>query len=49
MIKITPAEIKTVAQYIYDISGIHLDSSKAYLFETRLSSIAEEHGSYNFV
>lgn len=44
MIKITPSEIKNVAQYIYDISGIHLDKSKAYLFETRLSSIAEEHG-----
>jgi chemotaxis protein methyltransferase CheR len=43
MIKITPPEIKAVAQYIYDISGIYLDSSKAYLFETRLSSIAEEH------
>lgn len=44
MIKISPSEIKSVAQYIYDISGIYLDSSKAYLFETRLSSIAEEHG-----
>lgn len=44
MLKITPAEIKTVAQYIYEISGIYLDSSKAYLFETRLSSIAEEFG-----
>lgn len=44
MIKITPAELKLVSQYIYDISGIHLDQSKSYLFETRLSSIVEEHG-----
>jgi chemotaxis protein methyltransferase CheR len=44
MLKITPSELKTIAQYIYDISGIFLDESKAYLFETRLSSIAEELG-----
>ncbi len=44
MIKITPAELKLVSQYIQDISGIHLDQSKSYLFETRLSSIAETHG-----
>lgn len=44
MLKISPAELKTIAQYIYDISGIFLDESKSYLFETRLSSIAEELG-----
>lgn len=44
MIKISPDELKLVAQYIKDISGIHLDQSKSYLFETRLSSIAEEIG-----
>ena len=44
MIKISPAELKTIAQYIQDISGIYLDQSKSYLFETRLSSIAEELG-----
>jgi chemotaxis protein methyltransferase CheR len=44
MIKITPNELKIIAQYIYDISGIHLDASKTYLFETRLSNIAEENG-----
>ena len=44
MLKITSSELKVIAQYIYDISGIFLDASKAYLFETRLSSIAEEHG-----
>lgn len=44
MIKINPAELKLVAQYIQEISGIYLDQSKAYLFETRLSSVAESHG-----
>lgn len=44
MLKITPAELKTVGQYIHDISGIYLDQSKSYLFETRLGIIAEEHG-----
>jgi len=41
MLKISPNELKLISQYIYDISGIYLDASKAYLFETRLSSIAE--------
>ena len=44
MLKILPSELKLIAQYIYDISGIFLDESKSYLFETRLSSIAEEQG-----
>ena len=44
MLKITSSELKLIAQYIYDISGIFLDESKSYLFETRLSSIAEELG-----
>ncbi len=44
MIKITPTELKNIAQYIHDISGIYLDQSKSYLFETRLSSIAEQLG-----
>ena len=44
MLKITPAEINSVGKYIHDISGIHLDPSKSYLFETRLGSIVEEHG-----
>ena len=44
MIKIAPAELKIIAQYIHAISGIYLDQSKSYLFETRLSSIAESNG-----
>ncbi len=44
MLKIAPNELKLIAQYIYDTSGIHLDASKTYLFETRLSAVAEAHG-----
>lgn len=44
MIKINPAELKLISQYIQDISGIYLDQSKSYLFETRLSSVAEANG-----
>jgi chemotaxis protein methyltransferase CheR len=44
MLKISPDELKLVAQYIYDVSGIYLDQSKSYLFETRLGAIAAEHG-----
>jgi chemotaxis protein methyltransferase CheR len=44
MIKIAPAELKIISQYIQQISGIYLDQSKSYLFETRLSSIAETQG-----
>lgn len=44
MIKIKPAEITAISKYIYDISGIHLDQNKTYLFETRLSSVAESQG-----
>jgi len=44
MIKITPAELKLISQYIQSITGIYLDQSKSYLFETRLSSIAETQG-----
>ena len=44
MIKIAPAELKIISQYIQQISGIYLDQNKSYLFETRLSSIAEAQG-----
>lgn len=48
MIKITLDEIKILSKYIKDVSGIHLDSSKAYLIETRLKNIIEETGSTSF-
>lgn len=41
MLKITTDEIKVISDYVYKISGIALDASKAYLIETRLSSLAE--------
>ena len=44
MIKIAPAELKLISQYIQALTGIYLDQSKSYLFETRLSSIAEAYG-----
>ena len=44
MIKIAPAELKLISQYIQTITGIYLDQSKSYLFVTCLSSIAETHG-----
>ena len=49
MTKITPEEVKVIAKYLFDISGIFLDHSKTYLFETRLNPLLEEEGlsSYN--
>lgn len=41
MKKITPDEVKIFSQYIYSISGIHLDEKKTYLIETRLKDIVE--------
>jgi len=42
MQKITPEEVKLISGYIYGVSGISLDQSKAYLFETRLGTLLEE-------
>jgi chemotaxis protein methyltransferase CheR len=44
MIKITTDDIKEISKYILDISGIHLNESKAYLIETRLGDIIKEYG-----
>jgi len=44
MTKITPNEIKIISKYIYDISGIYLDQTKTYLFETRLGPLLEKEG-----
>ena len=44
MTKITPDEIKIITKYIYDISGIYLDQTKTYLFETRLGPLLEKEG-----
>ncbi len=44
MNKITPDGMNVIAKYVYDISGIRLDKSKAYLIEARLGGIADEVG-----
>ena len=44
MIKVTLDEFKALAQYIYGVCGISLDTSKVYLIETRLGSLVEELG-----
>ena len=41
MVKIQPDEIGLLSKYIYDISGIHIDITKAYLLETRLGKLLE--------
>ena len=48
MQQITSDELKTFSRYIYDISGIHLDQSKAYLVETRLKSLMTETESVSY-
>jgi len=44
MKKINADEIKLLSKYIYDVSGIIVDASKAYLLETRLNSLLDEMG-----
>lgn len=44
MVKIKPDEILVISKYIYNISGISIDKSKAYLMETRFGKILEEEG-----
>ncbi len=40
--KITSDELKVIAQYIYNLSGIYLDQTKAYLLENRLKPILQQ-------
>ena len=42
MVKITQEEHDLFCQYIQELSGIHLDTSKAYLLETRMASLLEQ-------
>ena len=44
MVKITPEEITVIARYVHDLTGIVLDSSKAYLIESRLGPLLDEFG-----
>ena len=43
-IKIKPDEIQLLSKYIYAISGIHIEATKAYLLETRLGRLVETLG-----
>ena len=49
MNNVTAEEFEVISKYVYDISGIRLDQSKAYLVETRLGGIAKELGCDSFV
>ncbi len=42
MKKIVPEEVKSVSEYIYQVSGISLNQTKAYLMETRLGVLLEQ-------
>jgi chemotaxis protein methyltransferase CheR len=48
MTQIKPDEIKRLSSYIYQVSGISIDASKAYLLETRLGKLLEEENCSNF-
>ncbi len=47
-VKITPEELTLFSDYIATLSGIHLNSSKGYLLETRLVKMLRETGTDNF-
>ena len=47
-IKISPDEIQLLSKYIYGLSGIHIEASKAYLLETRLGRILETENCASF-
>ncbi len=42
MLKITDQELDTISKYVYDLTGIVLDRSKAYLLESRLGILLRE-------
>lgn len=44
MVKIKPEEINVLSSYIYNVSGISIDASKAYLLETRFGKLLEKEG-----
>lgn len=48
MNQITSEELQAISKYVYDVSGIVIDESKAYLIETRLRSVAQALGCGSF-
>lgn len=47
--QVTPEDLKAVASLLIDLCGIHLDRTKGYLVESRLSSLVEEAGCGSYV
>ncbi len=47
-VAITREEMSVWSRYIHEICGVHLDESKSYLVETRLSSLLTEFGASTF-
>jgi chemotaxis protein methyltransferase CheR len=48
MIKLSDAERESLSQYIYSLTAISLDQSKAYLIESRLNDVAAQAGCASF-
>ncbi len=44
MVQITRKEIRSISKLVKDLSGIHLEESKAYLIQTRLEGLLAEYG-----
>ncbi len=49
MTSISADEIKVLSQYIYAISGVALDASKAYLLETRFKHLLGKYGCASYM
>lgn len=49
MAPIGAEELRVLTQYIYSISGVALDSSKAYLVETRLRSMLQQYNCVSYM
>jgi chemotaxis protein methyltransferase CheR len=48
VIKLQGDESRVLAQYVYTLCGIHLDETKGYLLESRLSNLLTETGCASF-
>jgi len=48
VIKLQPDEARVLAQYVYSLCGIHLDETKGYLLESRLSNLLVEYHCASF-
>ena len=46
---ISQDEVRVLSQYVYSLSGVALDASKAYLLETRLRPVIQKHGATSYL